>query len=234
MRKVLVTGGSGAIGAAICREFAKNGDTVYFCYHKNTEGAEKLQKETGARGFCCDVSDFSAVQRLYEQTGGVDILVNNAGIAQQKMFCDITENDWDRMFNVNIKSVFNMCSAYTPHMVRQKRGCVVNISSMWGVSGASCEVHYSASKAAVIGFTQALAKELGLSGVRVNCVAPGVIESPMNSALSDEDMAALAEETPLGRIGTPRDAAAAVLWLASEGASFVTGQTIRVDGGFTV
>lgn len=234
MRKVLVTGGSGGIGAAICRAFARGGDTVYFCYKSNADGARRVSEETGAAGFCCDVSDFDAVRALCEKTGGIDVLINNAGIAQQKMFCDITERDWDRMFDVNIKSVFNTCSAYTPYMVRKKSGCVINVSSMWGLSGASCEVHYSASKAAVIGFTQALAKELGLSGVRVNCIAPGVIATPMNSALSAEDMRALAEETPLGRIGAPEDVAAAAVWLASEGASFVTGQTISVDGGFVV
>ena len=234
MKKVLITGGTGGIGEAMCREFAKNGYAVYFVWSKNEDGARKLSAETGAVGFCCDVSDYAAVQALYEKTGGVDVLVNNAGIAEQKMFCDITESDWDRMFAVNTKSVFNMCSVYTPHMVRQKSGSVVNISSMWGVSGASCEVHYSASKAAVIGFTQALAKELGLSGVRVNCIAPGVIATPMNSHLSDEDMASLGEETPLGRIGQPEEVASAALWLAGGGASFVTGQTISVDGGFVV
>lgn len=232
MKSVVITGGTGGIGAAICKAFAQNGYKVYFCYSKNDEAAEKLSEKTGAVGFKCDVADYAQVQALFEKTGGVDVVINNAGIAQQKMFCDITEQDWDRMFAVNTKSVFNMCSAYTPHMVRRKSGCVINISSMWGVSGASCEVHYSASKAAVIGFTQALARELGLSGVRVNCIAPGVIETPMNGHLSEEDMQALCEETPLGRIGKPEEVASAALWLAGDGSSFVTGQTISVDGGF--
>ena len=163
-----------------------------------------------------------------------DLLVNNAGIAQQKLFTDVTEEEWDRIFAVNVKGLYTCCRAVVPHMVRRHAGSIINVSSIWGEVGASCEVPYSASKAAVIGFTKALAKELGPSGIRVNCVSPGVIATEMNAALDPETLDALREETPLGTIGTPEDAARAILWLAGEDSAFVTGQVLGVNGGFVI
>ena len=174
------------------------------------------------------------VQAVVERWGQIDLLVNNAGIAQQRLFTEITEAEWDRMFAVNAKGLYACCRAVVPGMIRRHSGNIINVSSMWGQAGASCEVHYSAAKAAVIGFTKALAKELGPSGIRVNCVAPGVIATEMNAALDGETLDALREETPLGTIGTPEEAARAILWLAGDGASFVTGQVIGVNGGFVI
>ena len=164
--------------------------------------------------------------------GSADILINNAGIAQQKLFTDITDDDFTRMFDINVRGVFNCCRAALPYMIHKKHGRIINISSMWGVCGASCEVHYSASKAAVIGMTKALAKEVGPSGITVNCIAPGLIDTPMNANLSKETINELCEETPVGRIGTPEDIANAALFLASDSSSFITGQVLGVDGGF--
>lgn len=172
------------------------------------------------------------VSDIEKSLGSVGVLVNNAGIAEQALFSDISEEMWDRMFAVNVKGAYNCAQAVLPSMIHEKRGRIVNISSMWGISGASCEVHYSASKAAVIGFTRALAKELGPSGITVNCIAPGVIATEMNGRLSPETMAELKENTPLNRIGVPEDIAEAILFLASDRAAFITGQTLSVDGGF--
>ena len=184
------------------------------------------------------MSDSNQVKRMFSEIncvfGGVDILVNNAGIAQQKLFTDITDEDFDKMFAVNVKGVFNCCREAVPYMVNRKNGRIINISSIWGISGASCEVHYSASKAAVIGLTKALAKELGPSGICVNCIAPGVIDTPMNSCFDSDTMNALIDETPLMRIGTPEDIAKTVFFFASEDSSFITGQVICADGGFIV
>ena len=166
--------------------------------------------------------------------GGVDVLVNNAGIAQTKLFTDITDDEWNRMISVNLSSAFYCCRSALPYMIRQKYGRIINISSMWGQVGGSCEVHYSAAKAGVIGLTKALAMEEGLSGITVNCIAPGVIKTDMTSHLTDEDLSELKNETPTGTIGTPSDIARAVLFLADEGSSFITGQVLGVNGGFTV
>lgn len=232
----LVTGASRGIGAAIARVLAREGWTVAVHYQTGRAEAEALAAELGGCAVCADVSDSGQVAAMEEavrrELGPISLLINNAGIAQQKLFTDLTDADWDRMFAVDVRGVFLCCRAVLPEMIRRKQGNIVNISSVWGVVGASCEVHYSAAKAAVIGLTKALAKEVAPSGIRVNCVAPGVIATGMNAAFSAETMDALQEETPLGRIGRPEDVAEAVAWLASERASFITGQILGVDGGF--
>jgi 3-oxoacyl-[acyl-carrier protein] reductase len=208
--------------------------TVYFNYEKNDEAADALCKETGATGIKCSVRDSAAVEKMAEKIGDIDILINNAGISRINLFTDISEQEWDDIFDVNIKGMFLVTRAFLPGMIRRKYGKIINISSMWGVTGGSCEVHYSASKAAVIGFTKALAKEEGPSGINVNCIAPGVIETEMNAQLDDEAKRELCEETPLMRLGKPEEIANAALFLASDAASFITGQVICSDGGITI
>jgi 3-oxoacyl-[acyl-carrier protein] reductase len=171
---------------------------------------------------------------IYNRFGNIDVLVNNAGVAQQKLFTDISEDDWDWMFNVNIKGMFNCCQAVLPKMINNKRGKIINISSIWGLTGSSCEVHYSASKAAVIEFTKALAKEVGPSNIQVNCVAPGIIKTDMITHLNTSIIEKLKSDTPLGILGTPRDIAEVVLFLASSKADFITGQIISPNGGFVI
>ncbi|MBQ4515441.1 MAG: 3-oxoacyl-ACP reductase FabG, partial [Clostridia bacterium] len=219
MKNVLITGASRGIGAACARIFAENGFRVFINYFKSSECAEQLCSELRKNGadaftFCADVSNSGQVDKMMSEIsarfGGVDILINNAGIAQQMMFCDISEQDWDKMFDINIKGMYLFTQKALPYMINKKSGSIVNLSSMWGISGASCEVHYSAAKAAVIGFTKALAKELGPSGIRVNCVAPGVVATDMNAALLSEDIASLCNETPLGKIATPDEIAKAI------------------------
>lgn len=237
---VLITGASRGIGAQAARTFAQAGYRVALNYCHSQQEAQALQMELNQQGaqvlaVQADVQNRSEVDRMIAQIeaqlGSIDILVNNAGIAQQKLFTDLTEAEWDAMFGVNMKGMFHCTQAVLPSMIRRQRGTVVNVSSMWGVSGASCEVHYSASKAAVIGFTKALAKEVGPSHIRVNCVAPGVIRTDMNAALSEETLTQLKDETPLCTLGTPQDIANVILFLASEKSAFITGQTITVDGG---
>ena len=237
MRNVLITGASRGIGAACAREFAENGDRVFINYNSSKDAAEKIAAETGAILIKADVSNYDEVKRMREIIGGcgrLDVLVNNAGISQIKMFTDITESDWDNMFSVNVKGMYLVTRAFVDDMIAAKSGKIINVSSMWGVTGGSCEVHYSASKAAVIGFTKALAKELGPSGINVNCVAPGVIETDMNAHLSSDDLEALKNETPLMKIGTPEDVAKTVFFLASRNADFITGQVLNVDGGMVI
>lgn len=238
MKNVFITGGSRGIGKACVRRFTGMGYKVFFTYSKNSEKAKKLSAETGALSLKADVSNSNEVTRaadfVLESCGGVDILINNAGISQQKLFTDITENDWDRMFDVNIKGMFLTSRVFVPGMINKKYGKIVNISSMWGVTGGSCEVHYSASKAAVIGFTKSLAKELGPSGINVNCIAPGVINTDMNGNLSAEDIKALTGEAPLERIGASEEVAEAVVFLCGDGAEFITGQVLNVDGGMVI
>lgn len=241
MRRVaLVTGGSRGIGAACVRAFAQAGYAVVFLYHHRQDAAEELTQELCNAGMdvscrVCDVADFSAVQavlgellRIYRH---VDVLVNCAGVAHIGLLTEMTEEAWDRLFAVNVKALFNTCKAVLPAMVSRRSGAIVNVGSMWGTVGASCEVAYSTAKAAVDGFTKALAKEVGPSGVRVNSVSPGVIDTDMNAELDETALADLAEETPLCRIGRAQEVAQAVLFLAGEDASFITGQCVGVNGG---
>lgn len=241
MKKALVTGAAGGIGQAVARRLCRDGYFVTLNYAHASEAARALCSSLNggypsprAETVCADVADRAQVEEMFRIAGGVDVLINNAGIAQQKLFTDLTEDDWQRMIAVDLTGVFHCCQSALPHMIREKRGKIVNISSMWGQVGASCEVSYSAAKAAVIGLTKALAKEEGPSGIQVNCIAPGVIDTPMNTALGAETLRGLAEETPLGRLGTPEDVADAVGFLVSHQADFITGQVLGVSGGFIV
>ena len=240
MRTALVTGASRGNGAAIARGLAADGYRIAVNYHSREADAKalcrELQQIAGLPHILvrADVSDRSQVESMFHTIGEVDVLVNNAGIAQQKLFTDLTEADWDLMFDVDVKGVFHCCQLALPHMIHQKSGAIVNISSMWGQVGASCEVHYSAAKAAVIGFTKALAKELGPSHIRVNCIAPGVIDTEMNALLGAETLEALREETPLELLGSPIHIADAVRFLVSDRASFITGQVLGVNGGMII
>ncbi len=238
--KVLITGGSRGIGRACVKAFCKRGDRVVFLYRNSSqETIQALEEETGAVGLRADVSDSAAVAeavaRAIELMGGIDVLVNNAGVAQIKLFTDLTDRDWKELMEVDLDGVFYVTRAVAKHMIsRHEGGRIVNIGSMWGKCGASCEVAYSTAKAGVRGLTKALAKELGPSGITVNCVEPGLIETEMNASLDDETKAQIAEETPLCRVGAPEDVANAVLFFASDAASFVTGQILGVDGGYAI
>lgn len=234
MSVILITGGTGAIGTALAEEFART-DDVIFTYNSNKEQARSLMGKLNC--FCAptDIADADSVnttvQNVLREFGHIDILVNNAGISLIKPFLDTSYEEWRQMIDIDLTGVFNMTRAVAPSMVSRKSGAVVNISSVWGIHGASCEVAYSAAKAGVIGFTKALAKELGPSGITVNAVAPGVIDSPMNSAhLTPEELSELAEETSLGRLGQAAEVAKAVRAVAEN--RFITGQVLGVDGGF--
>ena len=240
-RCVVVTGGSRGIGAAIASLFATKGFNVVINYNKSENAAKELCNALTEQGFSAvpfkaDISNQTEAEELIkfsiEQFGSIDVLVNNAGIAQQKLFTDITDADWDKMISTNLSAAFYCTRAAAKYMINKKSGSIINISSMWGISGASCEVHYSAAKAGLIGFTKALAKELGPSNIRVNCIAPGLIDTDMNGTLTESDKITLINETPLCRIGTVLDVAKATYFLASDDASFITGQILSVDGGF--
>ncbi len=234
MKTALVTGSSRGIGAACARRLAEDGFRVIINYINSADKARRLAAELGGAAIRADVSDRAQAEEMFAAAGDVDVLVNNAGIARQELFTCISPEDWRRIFAVNVDGAFNCCQLALPHMIHGKRGKIINISSMWGITGGSCETAYSASKAAVIGLTKALAKEVGPSGIQVNCVAPGVIDTDMNGNLTPEDMEALREETPLCRIGSVSDVAAAVGFLASPGGDFITGQVISVNGGLVI
>lgn len=236
---VFITGGSGGIGSAMVREFSNMGYNVAFTYKSGEKAAKELEATIpGSFAVYCDVADPNsvdeAVKAAVSRFGSIDVLINNAGIAGQRLFTDITVEEWDEMINVNLKGCFLTCKAVLPDMIRRKRGVIINVSSMWGLCGASCEVHYSAAKSGVIGLTKALAKEVGLSGIRVNCIAPGVIDTPMNANFSAEDMASLKEEIPLNYIGSPETVAKTAAFLAGSGGEYITGQVISPNGGMVI
>lgn len=232
MKYALITGGSRGIGAAAVRAFCKAGYETFFFYKKNAAAAEAVAAETGAKAILCDVADAAAVQSAVAALPRIDVLVNNAAISHVGTVRDISEEEWDRLFAVNVKGVYHCVNAVLPGMLETQSGCILNVASMWGEVGASCEVCYSAAKGAVIAMTKALAKELAPSGIRVNAVSPGIIDTDMNAHLTEADLAALADETPLGCIGKPEDIADALFYLAS--AEFVTGQILSVNGGFVI
>ena len=232
MKHVVITGGSRGIGAAAVELFASQGNRVYFLYEKNHAAAEEVAKKTGATAICCDVADSRAVKEAFAAIGDVDILICNAGICHSGLMSDLPEEAWNRIFDVNVKGIYNCINAAMPAFLKKHAGSIVTVSSMWGQVGASCEAAYSATKGAVIALTQALAKELGPSGIRVNCVAPGVILTDMCANVAPEILEEMAAEAPVGRNGTPMDVAKAMEYLAN--AEFVTGQVLAVNGGYVI
>lgn len=244
MKKVaLVTGASRGIGRAIALQLAKDGYPVALHCHRSVELAESVREEIVSLGgvasvFVCDVADGNGVREMIasvsRELGPIAVLVNNAGFAQQKLFTDLSDEEWHRMMAVHVDGAFYTSRAVLPDMIRRHGGVIVNVSSMWGQTGGSCEVHYSTAKAALIGMTKALAKEVGPSGIRVNCVAPGVIKTAMLANLDEETLAELADEAPLCRLGTPEDVAAAVSFLISDNAGFITGQVLAPNGGIVI
>lgn len=240
---MLITGASRGIGAAIALLAAKEGYKVVINYNASRDKAIALCNDISSFGGesialkadisnSCEVRDM--IDEIHKEFGSIDVLVNNAGVSSFSLFTDINENEWNRVFDVNVKGAFLVSKAVIPDMVHKKQGKIINISSIWGLVGSSCEVLYSATKAAIIGMTKSLAKELGLSGINVNCVAPGVIDTDMNAMLSDEDIEVLKEETPLSRIGTPEEIAQTVLFLSSEKSNFITGQILSPNGGIVI
>ncbi len=232
MSNVLITGGSRGIGAATVRLFASKGHRVWFLYEKEHEAAQALAAETGAVAICADVSDGNAVREAFAHCPDVDILVCNAGISIPGLMSMLPEEYWDRLFAVNVKGMYHCINAAMPAFLRKQSGSIVTVSSMWGVTGGSCEAAYSATKGAVIALSKALAKELGPSGIRVNCVAPGVILTDMCADIDAEILEELRQESPIGQNGRPEDVAAAIEYLAA--APFVTGQVLGVNGGFVI
>ena len=232
MATVVITGGSRGIGAAAVRLFAARGHRVYFLYEKNHEAAKTVAAETGAEAIYCDVADGEAVKAAFARIPEVDVLICNAGICQYGLMSMTAETDWDRIFAVNVKGIYHCVNAATPSFLKKQAGCVITVSSMWGQVGASCEAAYSATKGAVIALTKALAKELGPSGVRCNCIAPGVILTDMCASVDPEILEEMAQENPVGRNGTPEDVAKAMEYLVN--AEFITGQVIPVNGGYVI
>ncbi len=238
-KSALVTGASGGIGSEIARCLRRDGFEVLLHYNRARESAQTLSDELGGAPFYrADFENPSEIEAMFDEInvmcGGVDLLVNNAGLAYYGLLTDMKPEEWRRLFAVNVDGAYHCCRLAIPNMVRRKAGRIINIASVWGLCGASCETAYSAAKSALIGFTKALAKELGPSGISVNCVAPGVIMTEMLSSLSDETIEALREETPLGVIGKPSDVAELVSFLASDRAGFITGQVISPNGGFVI
>ena len=238
-RCVLISGGDRGIGAAAARAFWQAGYRVAVLYHTHAEAAAALEKALpGLLAVQCDVASRASCEVAFhtveQAVGHVDVLVSNAGIAQQKLFTDITPEEWQHMLDVNLSGAFHLCQLALPGMIRRKAGRILTVSSMWGQTGGSCEVHYSAAKAGLIGLTKALAKEEGPSGITVNCVAPGVIDTDMMAAFTAEDKAALAEETPVGRLGSADEVAQLLVFLAGESAGYITGQVFGVNGGLVI
>ena len=232
MANVVITGGSRGIGAAAVELFAARGDRVWFLYEKNHNAAASVAERTGATPICCDVADSEAVKAAFSRIPEVDVLICNAGIAQYGLMSMTPEDEWDRIFAVNVKGIYNCVNAAMPSFLEKHSGSIITVSSMWGRLGASCEVPYSATKGAVIAMTKALAKELGPSGIRVNCVAPGVILTDMCGQIDPQILEEMAQEAPVGRNGTPMDVAKAFAYLAD--ADFVTGHILNVDGGYAI
>ena len=232
MKNVVITGGSRGIGKAAVELFAARGDRVYFLYEKEHEKAAAVAEATGTTAVCCDVADRAEVFSAFEKIPDVDILICNAGICHSGLLSMLAESDWDRLFDVNVKGVYNCVCAAMPAFLQKHSGSIVTVSSMWGQVGASCEAAYSATKGAVIALTKALAKELGPSGIRVNCVAPGVILTDMCSGLDPETLEGLAQDSCVGRNGTPEDVARAMAYLAD--ADFITGEILAVNGGYVI
>ena len=232
MKRVVITGGSRGIGAAAVELFAARGCDVTFLYEKEHDAAAAVAEKTGAKAICCDVSDSAAVKAAFEAIGDVDVLICNAGIVHYGLMSMMEESAWNRIFDVNVKGIYNCVNAAMPHFLKKHSGSIVTVSSMWGQVGASCEAAYSATKGAVIALTKALAKELGPSGIRVNCVAPGVILTDMCANIDPETLEELATESAIGRNGTPEDVAKAMAYLAD--AEFVTGHVLSVDGGYVI
>ena len=232
MSTIVITGGSRGIGAAAVKLFAEKGHKVYFLYEKSHEAAQALADQTGATAICCDVADRQAVQGTFSRIADVDVLICNAGIMHFGLMSMMEEDAWDRIFDVNVKGIYNCVNAAMPFFLNKHAGSIVTVSSMWGQVGASCEAAYSATKGAIIALTKALAKELGPSGIRVNCVAPGVILTDMCASVDPEILEEMAEETPVGRNGTPEDVAKAMEYLAN--AEFITGQVLPVNGGYVI
>ena len=232
MSTVLITGGSRGIGAAAVELFARLGHRVFFLYEKNREAAEAVEAATGAVGIRCDVADGEAVRKAFLEVGDVDILICNAGICQYGLMSMTSEAQWDRIFDVNVKGIYHCVNAAMPGFLKKQSGCIITVSSMWGQVGASCEAAYSATKGAVIALSKALAKELGPSGIRVNCVAPGVILTDMCANVEPEILEQLRQESPIGKTGTPEDVAKAFVYLAE--AEFVTGEVLSVNGGLII
>ena len=243
LKTVLITGGATGIGKMTAKAFSKSGYNVAICYNTSRQDAISLKSELIKMGcdaecFCADLTSYESAESLVKDVvkrfGNIDVLVNNAGISKQKLFTDLTAIEWNEMINVNLNTVFNVTHAVVPYMVNKKSGRIINVSSMWGQTGASLEVHYSTSKAAIIGFTKALAKELAPSGILVNAVAPGAIDTKMNDHLNIDEKQSLCEQIPLERFGSPEEIANVILFLASNEASYITGQIIGVNGGMVI
>ena len=236
MSNVLIIGGSRGIGRAAVLAFRNSGNNVVFTYHKSEIEADALRQECGAVPVRCDVKHSDsvriAVNRAIEAMGQIDVLICNAAVADYNLITDINESRWEEIMNTNLNGVFYAVRHVLPSMISRKSGCIITVGSMWGEVGSSCEVAYSASKAGVIGLTKALAKEVGPSGIRVNCISPGLIDTDMNKSVDESAIKEMEEETPLGRMGSPEEVAKAMEFLASDESSFITGQVIPVNGGF--